>query len=482
MAISITFDYNNAMAETIGARHGLTESMLRDLESRARNVDGEIRALRQRGEIGFYDLADVNGRARELDEIAALGHNIAKRFANFVVLGIGGSALGPICVQRALRHIYYNLLDETSRNNRPRIFVLDNIDPELLAETLDIVDPAETCFNVISKSGDTPETISQFMAFYDHVVAKMGAGKASEHFVITTSRDRGSLRPMAGQLGMRCLPIPRNVGGRFSELSAVGLLAAAVVGIDIHGMIAGAYAVSRTCDSPKLLENPPYLNAAIHYLAEQLRGKTISVMMPYSEALRDVADWYRQLWAESLGKRRGEPPHEVCVGQTPVKSLGATDQHSQIQLYVDGPNDKIITFLAVEEFRREFGVGTLLNDYLPDVKYLSGKDISDLFRAEMEGTEFALACAERPSVRITLKRVDAEHIGGLLFFFMVQTAYAGGLYGINAFNQPGVEMGKQAAAALMGRGKDPQDSEMMHQIESYRSRRKHHVPLSIKES
>jgi glucose-6-phosphate isomerase len=479
MPISITYDYNSAMADMIGGRHGLTESMLRDLEARARVVDSEIRALRQRGEIGFYDLADAKGRARELDEILAVGQTIAKRFANFVVLGIGGSALGPICVQRALGHLYHNLLDKPARGNAPRIFVLDNIDPELLADTLDVVDPAETCFNVITKSGDTPETMAQFMAFYDRVVARVGEGHASKHFVVTTSQDRGTLRPVADKLGMRCLWIPNNVGGRFSELSAVGLLPAAVAGIDIHAMIAGAQAVARACDSPGLFDNPAYLNGAVHFLAERFRGKTISVMMPYCEALRDVADWYRQLWAESLGKRRGQSPHEVCVGQTPVRALGTTDQHSQIQLYVDGPNDKIITLLDVKQFRREFPVGTRLNERMPELAYLAGRDISDLFRAEMDGTEFALARAERPSVRITLQRMDAEHIGGLLFFFMVQTAFAGGLYGINAFDQPGVEMGKQAAAALMGRGKKPQDGEMMSQIEAYRSKRDHYSPLRI---
>ena len=480
MTVSITYDYNNAMAEAIGGRHGLTEAMLRELEARARAVDGEIRGLRERGEIGFYELADANSRARELDEIFAVGQDIAKRFANFVVLGIGGSALGPICVQRALGHLYHNLLDKPGRGNAPRIFVLDNIDPELLADTLDVVDPAETCFNVITKSGDTPETMSQFMAFYDRVVAKVGSQRAGEHFVATTSADRGALRPVADQLGIRCLWIPDNVGGRFSELTAVGLLPAAVAGIDIHGLIAGAQAVARVCESPDLLQNPAYLNAAVHYLSDQFRGKTISVMMPYSEALRDVADWYRQLWAESLGKRRGQPPHEVCVGQTPVRALGTTDQHSQIQLYVDGPNDKIVTLLAVKQYRREFGVGTRLNDRLPELAYLAGRDIRDLFGAELEGTEFALARAERPSVRITLERVDAEHVGGLLFFFMVQTAFAGGLYGINAFDQPGVEMGKQAAAALMGRGKKPQDDDMMKQIEAYRRKRGQYAPLQIK--
>lgn len=477
MTVSITYDYNNAMAKVVGSRHGLTERMLRELEPRAGEVDRALAARRKR-DVGFYDLADVRRRARELDSIAGLGEKIARRFANFVVLGIGGSALGPACVQRALGHLHHNLLEPAEREKRPRIFVLDNIDPEFLAEILDVADPAETCFNVITKSGSTPETISQFMACYEKVEARVGERRARNHFVITTSRDRGPLRLVAGQMGMRCLWIPENVGGRYSELTPVGLLPAAVAGLDIHGMVAGAQAVARSCRSAERFKNPAYLNGAIHYLADQYRGKTISVMMPYSEALRDVADWYRQLWAESLGKRRGTPPYEVCVGQTPVRALGTTDQHSQIQLYVDGPNDKIITFLEVERFRRRFAVSKRLNKLMPEFKWLTGRDITDLFRAEMEGTEFALARAERPSVKITLGRLDAEHIGGLLFFFMVQTAFTGGLYGIDAFDQPGVEMDRNAAAALMGRG-SKNDREMMREIAAYRRKRRYHKPLAI---
>ncbi|KPL07412.1 hypothetical protein AMJ85_09570 [candidate division BRC1 bacterium SM23_51] len=458
MGVSITYDYNNAMASTIGPGHGVTESMLYKIEPKARKVDRWLRDLRRRRVVGFYSLANTRRRAAELDEIAAVGQSISKRFANFVILGIGGSALGS--------------------NGTPRVFVLDNVDPELLAGITDVVDPAETCFNVITKSGNTPETVSQFMGLYERVAAKVGERRASKHFVVTTSRRRRPLRRVAEQLGMRCFWIPKNVGGRFSELSVVGLLPAAVANVDIHGMISGAQAVAKACDSPDFLKNPAYLNGAIHYLAERFRHKTISVLMPYSEALAELADWYRQLWAESLGKRRGKPPNEVSLGQTPVGARGTTDQHSQLQLYLEGPNDKIITLIGVEQFRRQFAIGTRLGERLPELASLAGRNIGDLLRAEMDATEFTLARAERPSVRITLGKIDAEHLGGLLFFFMVQTGFTGGLYGVNPFNQPGVQEGKDAAWALMGRGL-PTDVRMMRQIEAYRSRRNHHPPLRI---
>jgi glucose-6-phosphate isomerase len=473
MTVSMTYDYNNAMAEVIGGRHGLTRSMLEDLEGHAAKAHAEIQALRENGTIGFYDLADVAARAGELDRIEALGNEIARAFENFVLLGIGGSALGPLCVQNALGHPYHNLLDRAARKGRPRIFVIDNADPEWLGRALDVLELDRTCFNVITKSGTTAETIGQFMGFHDLLAARVGKDKARKHFVLTTSPGGHNFCAKAKELG-RCDPliIPANVGGRFSELSPVGLLPAAVAGFDIRKLVAGAQSMRRVCEKPDLFENPAYLNGAIHYLADVHRGKSISVLMPYAQALREVADWYCQLWAESLGKRRGEPPHAVHVGQTPVRALGATDQHSQIQLYREGPNDKIITLIEVKEFRREFAIGSGLDDLLPDLTYLSGRRMSELLRAELDATEYSLVLSERPNLRLTLGRIDEEHIGALLFLYMAQTAFTGALYGIDAFNQPGVEEFKQSTAALMGRGTD-KDKKKLEKIDQYRNRRKH---------
>ncbi|MCX8036859.1 MAG: glucose-6-phosphate isomerase [Candidatus Sumerlaeia bacterium] len=478
MPICIEFDYNNAMAEVVGPRHGLTRQLLEDLKERAAKSHKAF-LERRATDVGFFKLANTAGRAKELQELAALGDSIAAACENFVILGIGGSALGPACVQRALGHLYYNLLDKAGRNNRPRIFVLDNIDPEFAAELSDVAPPENTCYNVITKSGTTPETLSQFMAFYDCVAAKVGPQKAKEHFVITTNEVKSPLLPLARDFGFRFCTMPDSVGGRFSELTAVGLLPAAVAGFNIVEMVRGAEAAAAVCDSPDLFANPAYLNGAIHYLADTVLHKNISVMMPYSEALRDVADWYRQLWAESLGKRRGEKPHEVCVGQTPVRALGTTDQHSQVQLYVDGPNDKIFTFLCVKKFRREFPVTGGLNAMLQGYEYLSGRDIQDLFEAEFIGTEYALKLAERPSVRITLERVDEAHIGGLLFFLMVQTAFAGMLYGINPFDQPGVETGKNVARALM-KGEGSPDAQWLADIRTYQRERLRYPAVAIR--
>jgi len=177
------------------------------------------------------------------------------------------------------------------------------------------------------------------------------------------------------------------------------------------------------------------------------------VMMPYANALRDVADWYRQLWAESIGKAKDVQGKTVNVGQTPIKALGATDQHSQVQLYVEGPNDKIFTLIKTEQFRAKCPIPKSFKA-IPELRYFAGHDMGELLNVELDATEFALAKNKRPSVRIILDEISPENLGGLLYMLEVQTAFSGGLYNINAFDQPGVEEGKKATAALMGRGTD----------------------------
>ena len=245
--------------------------------------------------------------------------DIRKRCDTFVILGIGGSALGPICIHTALRHYYHNV-DANARKKDPRLFVVDNSDPEMMMSLLDIIDLKKTVFNVVSKSGTTPETMTQFMVFFDKVVRKVGVKNIAKHFVATTDESKGFLRQLADEYGLDTLPIPDNVGGRFSELTAVGLLPAAVSGVNINQMLSGAAKMDKVCSNPDLMKNPAYLNAAIHYLLDTKKGKSISVMMPYSNALKDVADWYRQMWAESLGKKFDLKGNVVHVGQDASQS------------------------------------------------------------------------------------------------------------------------------------------------------------------
>jgi glucose-6-phosphate isomerase len=348
----------------------------------------------------------------------------------------------------ALAHPYYNLLHRNRRRG-PRLFVLDNVDPDQLTAFLDSFDPATSVFNVISKSGGTAETAAQYLIIRDMLRERLGQAYR-DHIVVITDPQKGSLRAIAKMQGYQTFDVPPGVGGRFCVFTPVGLLAAAVAGIDIHDLLAGAAAMDERSQTDDLRRNPALLNAALHYLLDVKKGKHISVMMPYSSALWDVADWYRQLWAESLGKKYSLSGKVVHVGQTPVKALGVTDQHSQVQLYVEGPFDKVFTFLAVKEFHTTLEIPKRMKN-VEGMGYLAGHTINELMESERLGTEIAITEAGRPNCTITLPRVSPHAVGQLLYMLEVQTAFAGKFYQINPFDQPGVEAGKIAAFALLGR-------------------------------
>jgi len=379
----------------------------------------------------------LNAKAKEIRE----------NFDAFVVLGIGGSALGPIAVQQALSDLRYNELSKAERGG-PKLYVEDNVDPERMASLLNLIDLEKTCFNVISKSGNTSETMSQYLIIADLLKQRFGADYA-KHMVITTDAEKGNLRKIAQADGVDTFVVPDGVGGRFSEMCPVGLLAAAVCGVDIEEMLAGAAYMDELCKVRDLSKNPALFGAVMMKLAMD-KGMNISVMMPYADSLKYFSDWYAQLWAESLGKNKlltGEP---CAVGQTPVKALGVTDQHSQVQLYTEGPNDKLITFLAVGQYRTEVTISDGCKDS-PDVNFLCGHTLNELIDAERRATQYALLKSAKPSYTITLPLVNAFTLGQLMFYLEMVTAYCGSLLGIDAFDQPGVEEGKNAAYAMLGR-------------------------------
>ncbi len=461
----IRYDYTNVMAEVVGTENGLTESELTSLAPDVTRHHEAMVVERSKGGLAFMGLP---GRRDYAEQAMRYASENASRFENVVVLGIGGSALGMIALQTALNHPYYNLLGRKERGG-PRLFVVDNIDPALISGLLDVVDPSKTLFNVITKSGQTAETMSQLMLVTGLLRRRLGK-KMGEHVVATTDPAKGVMRKIVEAEGWTNFEVPDGVGGRFSVLSPVGLVPAALVGIDVGRLLAGAAAMDARLRTGNLMENPAYLGAVIHHLLDVKHGKPVAVMMSYSHQLRDVADWFGQLWAESLGKAKsldGKPAH---VGQTPVKAVGVTDQHSQVQLYVEGPSDKLFTFLAVEEPSSDV---TIPKEYVGEdaCGYLAGRTFGELFDAERKGTRIALTEAGRPNVTLSVPRVEAETVGALFYLLEVQTAMAGRLYHINAFDQPGVEAGKVAAYALMGRqGYEKRAGEIRDRLQSVKPR------------
>ena len=443
MSNQIRFDINHMMNDFLGGC-GIDRAEVDAISGKLVAAHTAVEAGRGKGMQGWMD--SPYDQAEIVKEIIACAEGIRGKFESFVVLGIGGSALGPAAVQQALNHVHYNELPEGKRGG-PRLYIEDNIDPERMAALLDVIDVRTTCFNVISKSGGTAETMSQYMIVLE-LLKKAVGDNYKDHIIITTSKTKGFLIKIAEAEGYQKFYIPDGVGGRFSELSPVGLLAAAVCGIDIAGMLDGARDMDERCNVADTWKNPALLNAALMFLAMG-KGANISVMMPYADSLRLIADWYAQLWAESLGKNVTLDGKPCNVGQTPVKALGVTDQHSQLQLFSEGPYDKVITFLKVEQFRSTTPIPHGV-DEVPTIAFLGGKSHNQLIEAERAGTEYALYKSQRMNQTITLPEVNANTVGQLLYFFQLVTAYTGAMLNIDTFNQPGVEESKLAAYAVMG--------------------------------
>jgi glucose-6-phosphate isomerase len=439
----LTIDYTNALADVVGAQHGVLDRELEELAGPSRLALEAVLGRRER-DLRWLDLPHAAGVH---EAILAYAASVQGRFRNVVVLGIGGSALGNVALQTALNSPYHNLVPPAGV---PRLFVLDNVDPDLVGEFIDHVDPAECLFNVISKSGGTAETMSQFLIFRRMLIDRLGEEAHKEHVVVTTDAEKGVLRTIVEREGYASFVVPDGVGGRYSVLSPVGLLSSALVGIDVKGLAAGAAAMDEACRAPDLFENPALLYAALQWLMQSRKQKPIAVTFAYSHRLRDLADWYAQLLAESLGKRRSRDGRDVFAGPTPVRAVGVTDQHSQVQLYTEGPFDKWFTLLCVERPDHTVGIPKGFSD-VEGVGYLGGRSLNELFQAEREGTRIALTEARRPNVSVTFPAVTPHALGQYLYLMELAVAVMGEHYGVDAFDQPGVEAGKIAAYALMGR-------------------------------
>ncbi len=434
MESDIAFDFGNIRADAVGPEHGVSENELAELSEPLARGHERLANLRQSGEVAFFDLPYDEENVARVKQVA---NEAAGQFGAVVVLGIGGSALGTIALRSALCHPLYNELPPARRNG-PRLYIEDNVDPVRLKAVFDLIEPAKTLFVVISKSGTTVETLAQFL-----FIRSLLDGDLRDNVIVVTDAGPSTLRGIGESECRATLEVPAGVGGRFSVLSPVGLLPAALAGIDIDALLAGAAQADQVrCSSPSAVDNDAYMAAAVEYILYQ-KAKRISVMMPYATGLVEITDWYRQLWAESLGKTSD-------VGPTPVRATGVTDQHSQVQLYREGPNDKVICFLAVQHFQDEVPIPPAWES-TEAIGYIGGHSFNQLIEYERIATTLALTDAQRPNYTITLPEVNPYSVGQLLYMLEVKAAISGELYGVNAFDQPGVEAGKALSYGLMGR-------------------------------
>ena len=442
----LVIDYRNATDTVVGPEHGVSEAELQEIAATVAEQHDRLVSEHDAHDQRWMDLPDASELA---DEITAFANEVRDQYDDFLLVGIGGSSLGAIATIQALAHPYRNMLP-MERRGGPRIFILDNPDPEKIAATLDTVDLSRTLVNVVTKSGQTAETMANFLVVRDTLIQAVGEEQSRKQIVATTDPESGLLRQLADQEGYRTFPVPPGVDGRQTVMSAVGLIPAALAGVDLHGLLAGAAAMRERCQTGDILQNPAYLLAGIAWLADTRHDKSMLVTMPYADALFGISDWFRQLWAESLGKKLSVDNEVVYAGQTPIKALGAIDQHSQIQLYTEGPNDKLVQLIAIGSYRDTVAIPTPPAG-IPDLAYLEGGELGDLLDKERAATAWALAKAERPNLTITVPTIDAGIVGELFYMLELQTVMAGALYNVNPFGQPGVEAGKNATYALMGR-------------------------------
>lgn len=424
----------------IDSEHGLPDSIFID---HADYLAPTLERIHERGQ-GFYTVIDD---AAVIEEIQAYAHLVEGRYDDIVVCGVGGSALGPICLRDSFTPFFSPLNkrgDAQRAEGFPNLHVLENIDPDFMAEAASVLNLERTLFLIISKSGGTPETIAQYMFFRD--LSDKAGLLASEHFVFVTdpSEDVSLLRSIGNQEGITLFAIPPNVGGRFSVQTAVGYVPAALIGIDIKALNDGLKAMRKSFLSTNVDYNLPFQLACVQTGA-YLKEKPINIIMPYHTKLRQFGAWCVQLIAESAGKFKADGS---SVGITPVPSLGVTDQHSQVQLFAEGPNDKLVIFIKVENFKEDVQIPVIIDD--KKTNFLEGCSFKDLLHAEGQATAQALTENDRPNITITIPELSPYYLGQLFMLFEGATAFWGEFFEINAFNQPGVERGKVLTREILG--------------------------------
>lgn len=437
--MAFTLDVTSMTEPAVPA--GVRDAEWTALADRFRVAHARVVAVAATGVYGYRELEAQAAERTRVVNFAALSQG---KYDDVVVLGIGGSSLGAVALRTALRPAAWNARTAEQRAGHPRLHVLDNVDPRTIAGVLSIVDLSRTIFVVISKSGGTIETLAQYLVVRDRL-AKAGLD-AARHLVFVTDPAKGALRAIARRDGIPAFEVPPNVGGRFSVLSPVGTLPAALCGIDVEALCAGALVVRDATMGAELAANAAGLFATLQWRAHLQAGQGLHVMMPYSDALRDLAPWFVQLWAESLGKCDASGAH---VGPTPIASVGATDQHSQVQLFMEGPADKTVTFLRVDSAADDLPIPHL-EAAEPALAFLGGHSLGELLDVECRATANALARAGRPSLSMTVGAADAWHVGGLMMWLMQATTLAGALYDVNPLDQPGVELGKRLANSELG--------------------------------
>ncbi len=434
----IKIDYTFVLKDYIGEK-GLTIEEIKKYEERVNTGIDRILKAHTARELSFLNLPL---ELSVLEKVENFVKNLDISYDNVIIAGIGGSSLGIQAIYQSLLSYYHNI------KNKPKFFFLENVDPEIVSEFYENIELKNSIAVIITKSGSTAETMSQFMILKDKM-EKVGVNDIDKRIIVITDPEKGDLLKIAKKEGYKIFNIPQNVGGRFSILTPIGLLSAELMGISSRRILKGAENILERIKDTDIFNNPAAIPAII-LLEFYKRGRNIFVLFPYSSKLYLLADWFRQLWAESLGKKENLAGDIINWGQTPVKSLGTVDQHSQVQLYIEGPDDKVIGFIEVRNKNKDIMIPEILKEYSA-TSYLGGHNISELIDSEKLGTEYALAKNGKPSFTYVFEDISAETIGEFFLLMEMQTAIAGEILNINTYNQPGVELGKKLTYGFLKR-------------------------------
>jgi len=444
----VRLDLNNCLESAVGTEKGVS---VKDLDAFSGRLESIHKELDEERRLGHHSYRDIPADTLTVDDVKEYATWARNRFYDILVIGIGGTSQGAASVVNALTHPYHNLLPLENRSGSPRIFFLDNPDPGSLRGVLDVLDLPNTLINVISKSGSTAEVWANFAAVYEPLRSLVSPDDLKDQVVVTTDGEQGDLVKFALEMNFRAFVIPKGVGSRYSVLTPAGLLPAALVGVNVDEFMAGAAEVDQLCRAnASPTKNPAYAYALIHYLMDELKDVHQNVFYAYADRLSTMSGWFRQLWAASLGKKQSVGGDTIHVGPTPIAALGTVDQHSQNQLFIEGPADKLVTFVEVADLAGREPVPDVFTA-LDSANYMANQTVGQLLAVGKKATEYALTRAGRPNVTLTLPTLDARQVGQLMMLLMVSTTVLAKLYEVNPYDQPGVEESKIATFALLGK-------------------------------
>lgn len=448
----LTFDFSNFFEASIGAEHGLSESAVQEQTEAFARAFQQVNAIRDGRMLEHGEQALFMGLPYQGDDLIQTimdwAEQTKKDYTTVVSLGIGGSYLGNKMLQDALCHPYYNESEEARKGYPKMYFAGDNLDPARIKALLDVIDIKTTKFIAISKSGGTVEPMSSFAVIIDAI--EQAGGDVSKQITVVTDEAKGILRTMANDYGWDSFIVPDGIGGRWTVLSEVGLLTAAAAGIDIKQLLQGARDFDEECQHADLADNPAAMYALLHWMLYKQKGKNLSVIMPYSNALKTVGDWYVQLLAESLGKKYDREGNVVHEGRTPIPAVGTTDMHAQTQQHYEGANIRALTFIDIADYADDsLEIPDVFNNY-QGISYIGHKKMESLLHAARMSNERSLASAGRPTCHVGLPEINAYYVGQLLYFFEYATAFEGELLNVNAYDQPGVEAYKKVMKEIVG--------------------------------